>query len=245
VAIAFFDTSGAITDANDAFLRMVGYTRAELRAGEVRWDRLTPPDRLPRTREAVDAYLRTGRIEPYEKEYFRRNGERFWGLFAGRRIDGTGEGMAFVLDITERKRAEAALRESEEKLRRAVSIETVGVLFFSLDGRILDANAAIQRMTGRSIEELRLVPDWRALTPPEFRAATERAFRELVAEGRTAPYEKQWIGKDGLRMWGLFAPTRVRGAGPDAECVEFVIDITRAKEASRNCVRRTDAKTSS
>jgi PAS domain S-box-containing protein len=115
VAIAFFDTSGAITGANDEFLKMVGYTRAELLAGEVRWDRLTPPEWMARTGEAVAEYGRTGRIEPYEKEYFRRDGQRFWGLFAGRRIESTGHGVAVVLDITERKRAEQALREADRR----------------------------------------------------------------------------------------------------------------------------------
>ena len=115
VAIAFFDTTGAITSANDEFLKIVGFTRDELRAGEVRWDRLTPPEWMARTHEAVAEYERTGRIEPYEKEYFRRDGERFWGLFAGRRIESTGDGVAVVLDITERKRAEQALREADRR----------------------------------------------------------------------------------------------------------------------------------
>jgi PAS domain S-box-containing protein len=72
---------------------------------------------MPQTREAVRQYQQTGRIEPYEKEYFRKSGERFWGLFGGRRIESSGEGVAFVLDITARKRAEAALRASEEQHR--------------------------------------------------------------------------------------------------------------------------------
>jgi PAS domain S-box-containing protein len=115
VAIAFFDTEGAIIDANDEFLNMVGFTSDELEGGEVRWDRLTPPEWMPRTRAAVAEYERTGRIEPYEKEYFRRDGERFWGLFAGRRIESTGKGVAIVLDITERKRAEHTLREADRR----------------------------------------------------------------------------------------------------------------------------------
>jgi PAS domain S-box-containing protein len=119
VAIAFFDPSGAIWDANDAFLEMIGYTPEELRAGQVRWDLLTPPEWLQRTREAVADYQRTGRIEAYEKEYFRKDGSRFWGLFAGRRIDSTGDGVAIVLDITERKRAQ----EDIERLVRQRTAE--------------------------------------------------------------------------------------------------------------------------
>lgn len=49
--------------------------------------------------------------------------------------------------------------------------------------------------------------------------------------GRTAPYQKQWIRKDGSLMWGLFAPTRLAGNGRESECVEFIVDITQTKEA--------------
>lgn len=132
---------------------------------------------------------------------------------------------------SERGRVEAALRANEERLRGALSIPTVGVLFFRLDGTILDANAALERMLGYTLEELRGVESWSALTPPEFAEVTARAGGELATRGRTAPYEKQWVRKDGSRMWCMFAPTRLAGSGHRSECVEFVIDITRTKEA--------------
>jgi PAS domain S-box-containing protein len=135
-------------------------------------------------------------------------------------------------DITERQRTEAALRASEDRLRKAISIDTVGVLFFSLDGRVLDANAAFERMTGFALEELRRV-HWQVLTPPEHLAATQRAAEELATRGETAPYEKEFLRKDGSRFWGLFAPTRLGDSGPAAECVEFIIDISAAKQVDR------------
>ncbi len=120
ISVAFFEESGAITDANDQFLEMIGYTRDELREGLVRWDMLTPPDWMPRTRQGIEELRTTGRISPYEKEYFRRDGTRFWGLFGGVRLNGS-QGVAFTLDITERKRA-------EEQLRQAQRMEAVGRL---------------------------------------------------------------------------------------------------------------------
>ena len=133
----------------------------------------------------------------------------------------------------ERARAEDALRESEGRLQRAVSIGTVGVLFFDLQGRILDANPALQALSGYEVAELRAMPDLMALTPPEFRDVTSRALNELADRGTTAAYEKKWLRKDGSSWWGLFAPTRLSGNGPDSQCVEFVIDITASKEADQ------------
>jgi PAS domain S-box-containing protein len=133
-----------------------------------------------------------------------------------------------------RKGAEASaqrLRESEERFRRAMGIGTVGVLFFSLDGSIHDANAAFERMSGYSVEELRRIEDWAVLTEPGFLEPTARTAGELATAGVTAPYEKRMVRKDGTRWWGLFAPTRMSGTGRDSRCVEFIIDITQAKEA--------------
>jgi PAS domain S-box-containing protein len=129
----------------------------------------------------------------------------------------------------EAERANVALRESEERMRHALSIETVGVLFFKLDGRIIDANAAFQRMSGYSGAELRAMAHWKHLTAPEFMERTTRATEALALRGETPPYEKQLIHKEGALWWGLFAPTRLTGHGLDSECVEFIIDITGAK----------------
>lgn len=144
-------------------------------------------------------------------------------------------------DVTARKRAEEAVRESEARLQKAISIETVGVLFFSLDGRMLDANAAFERMSGYSREELRATVHWEKLTAPEFIEVTMRAERDLAEKGETPPYEKVMFRKDGSRWWGLFAPTRLGGSGRESECLEFIIDITeskRAEEALRESVHR-------
>ncbi|WP_167855317.1 PAS domain S-box protein [Hymenobacter wooponensis] len=134
----------------------------------------------------------------------------------------------FFRDITERKRTEQALRHSQERLQQALSIETVGVLFFDLEGRIHDANEAFQRLSGYSHEEfVSGKVRWDEVTPPEFMAVTRASQRELLTHGKNTPYEKQYVRPDGSRWWGLFAGKRLS----DRECVEFVVDITEFKQA--------------
>lgn len=122
------------------------------------------------------------------------------------------------------------LEEREEWIRRALSIQSVGVLFFELGGRITDANAAFERFSGYTREELRSV-EWPTLTPPEFIDVSLEAAKNLRTRGQTSPYEKQHIRKDGSRWWGLFAPTVVARKGDVIECIEFIIDISRRKRA--------------
>jgi len=136
--------------------------------------------------------------------------------------------VVMVLDITARKETEAALRRNQQLIEKALSIETVGVLFFDLRGGISHANAAFERMSGYTRDELRRL-DWHVLTASEFFEPTLRTAHNIATRGETPAYEKQMIRKDGSRWWGLFAPTRISGTGDDSHCVEFILDITEAK----------------
>ena len=109
---------GRVLEANDAFLHLVGYDRDDLVSGRIRWTDLTPLEWRERDKRAL-AELSSNTIpQPYEKEFFRKDGSRVPVLIGGALFEeGGNEGVAFVLDLTERKRAEKALRESEAKFR--------------------------------------------------------------------------------------------------------------------------------
>ncbi|QJD79420.1 ATP-binding protein [Spirosoma rhododendri] len=137
----------------------------------------------------------------------------------------------------ERARAEAALRESEEALRasndrlqKALSIDTVGVIFLNQHGVLQDVNSAFRHMSGLSPEDLvGGKVHWQDLTPPEFVAVSQHALAELWSNGQSTPYEKQYRRPDGSRWWGLFSGKRVS----EDEIVEFVLDITQTKQAEQ------------
>ena len=140
-------------------------------------------------------------------------------------------------DCIERSQAERALRHGEEKLRRAMDIETVGIIFFNTSGSIADANDAFLRMSGHSREELELGQlRWDTMTPPEWIPHSLNAVAEFKALGRTIPYEKQFTRKDRSRWWALCSATRLEGD----EGVEFIIDITERKAGDEELRRHRD-----
>jgi PAS domain S-box-containing protein len=111
VGVLFFDHGGTVIDANDVFLRMTGYTRGTIERRELTWRRMTPPEWVAASEEQMRHLTETGRLGPYEKEYFLAEGTRRWMLFAGRDL-GDGTISEFCIDITARKCAEEALRDS-------------------------------------------------------------------------------------------------------------------------------------
>jgi PAS domain S-box-containing protein len=123
IGICFPDLTGKILDANDAFLEMVGHTRAELESGEVHWMRMTAPESVASDEKALEEIRTTGVTRPYEKEYVLPGGERRSVLIGGSLLPGSGgRAVMFALDITARKRIEAERVELLKREREARAV---------------------------------------------------------------------------------------------------------------------------
>ena len=123
IGIIMWDLEGRILEANEAFLHMVGYSRDDLVSGDLRWTDLTPAEWKYTHEQAVTELRATGSHKAFEKEYFRKDGSRVPVLLGGAILDECGDqGVSFVLDLTERKRAEL------ERRRLASLVEQAGDL---------------------------------------------------------------------------------------------------------------------
>jgi PAS domain S-box-containing protein len=183
IGIFLWDIEGPIFEANEAFLRMVGYDREDLVSGRLRWTDLTPPEWLDRDIENLVPELKmTGRLQPFEKEFFRKDGSRVPVLIGAATFQEDGhQGVAFVLDLTERKRAETErdrLRHLELELAHLNRVSTMGELAASL------AHELKQPITA-AITNARTCLRWLLRDEPDVQEARDAATR-AVQDGKRA-----------------------------------------------------------
>ena len=180
VGIFIWELEGRIIEANDAFLHMVGYDHEDLVSGRLRWTNLTPSEWLDRDVQRWLPELKiTGSLRPFEKELFRKDGSRVPILIGAATFEEAGsQGVAFVLDLTERRRAEEALRDAQMQLAHANRLETLGQLTASIAHEV---NQPIAATLTNAQAGLR----WLRLDPPDLDEARQ-ALDRIVRDGARA-----------------------------------------------------------
>jgi PAS domain S-box-containing protein len=199
IGIGVWNLEGEIIEANEAFLHMVKYSREDLVSGRVRWTDLTPAEWRERTERSVSEVKATGTLQPFEKEFFRKDGTRVPVLLGAAMIEGGGnEGIAFVLDLSEQKQAEEELRKAQAELAHVARISTLGELTASiaheisqpLGAAVNSASACLRWLAAHNLEEARQSAS-RAVQNGQRAGEIIKRIRALVQK---TPPQKEWVG---------------------------------------------------
>jgi PAS domain S-box-containing protein len=244
IGIFVWDFDGRILEANDEYLRIVGYDREDLVSGRIKWTDLTPPDWRDRNNARIEQQKGSGRFEPFEKEFTRKDGSRVPILIGGATFEeGGNQGVAFVLDLTERKRVEDALREREvqlaearRELRQMIDTIPIPVASYSADARRDFVNAAWKQYTGLSDEAARGT-EWSVVAHPDDTAGGNKMWRDALATGEPWHTEERVRRADGQYRW--FAIDRVAARDENGKIIKWygtaydIEDRKRAEDALR------------
>jgi PAS domain S-box-containing protein len=221
IGIYLWDIEGRIIEANDTFLQMVGCDREDLVSGRMRWTDLTPPEWYDA--RPVEQVKTTGSMQPFEKEYFRKDGSRVPVLIGSAAFDEhRDQGVAFVLDLTERKRAEAEALESERRYREmemevahANRVATMGQFTASLAHEVSQPIAA-------AVTNAQAALRWLGAHPPnleEVRQTLGRIVKDANRAGDVIGRIRELIKK---------APPRTDWVDMN-EVIREVMELTRSE----------------
>ena len=203
IGIFFSDSKGRILEANEAFLHVVGYNRDDLVSGRIRWTDLTPPEWRERDKRALAELSSNTIAQPYEKEFFQKDGSRVPVLIGGALFEeGGNEGVAFVLDLTERKRAEQALRESEAKFRDFADNAPVFLWSNLPDGYCDFLNQPWLTYFNLSLQEAQGT-GWATLLHPDDAAHHLESWQKSVSTGIPFETEARFRRPDSEYRWFL------------------------------------------
>jgi PAS domain S-box-containing protein len=234
VGIERITRDGRLIEVNERLCDMLGYTALEL-AGRS-FAELTHEEDLARELPLVERLL-TGELRSYtiEKRYLRKSGEPLWIRVSSSLAEpdqGEPYRVSVIADISQRKRAEAALAENERLLSATFENASVGIAETAPDGRYLRVNPKLSEMTGYSREEL-LGLRFTDLTHPEDRAA-DLARYDLQLQRQLDSYilEKRCLRKDGSLFWAHVAASMMRDdGGRPLIGIRILQDVTERKHA--------------
>jgi PAS domain S-box-containing protein len=173
IGILIGNPDGHVQEANQAFLQIVGYDQADLAAGRLRRTELTPAEWHNRDELALAEMRTIGTVQPFEKEYFRKDGSRVPVLVGGATLDERGDAIVlFIVDLTERKRAEA-------ELAHANRVVIMGQLTASIAHEVNQPIAALLLNAETAVR-------WLARQPPNLEMAKPLIDRIIRDGKRTA-----------------------------------------------------------
>ncbi|MFS0516720.1 PAS domain S-box protein [Nostoc sp. UIC 10607] len=243
--IYIFNRKGCYQYVSRDAATLLGFKPQDI-VGKTLQDLDVPADLIEQVDNQRQTVMKTGQPIKDECKYVTPDGVHYYEyiLTPLRNSDQTIEGVITVSrDITEHKRAEKTLRESEARFRRLFESNLIGVAFWNVDGFILDANDAFLQLAGYTRDEFATLDriNWRELTPVEYKDLDDRALLELQTTGVSKIYEKEYIHRNGKRVPIVLGVALLNDSKDNG--VAFVLDITDRKSAEKECDRLLERET--
>ncbi|TAH17584.1 MAG: PAS domain S-box protein, partial [Oscillatoriales cyanobacterium] len=243
IGIGFWEAGGEITEANNALLDMIGYTREDLISGKIHWSNITPPEYAELDRAALAQVAASGSCEPFEKEYIRKDGTRFPVFVGAGHLQGcTDKGSFFVVDITDRKQAQNQIRENEIRISNQLAeldlvynTTPVGLCFLDTNLRYIRMNECLAAINGRTIADhigrtvREAIPELANLVEPIYRQVLATQTPVLDMELKAETLQQPGVVRD----WQVSFYPVIDESGTLLGVSSVVAEITDRNQAKR------------
>jgi len=220
--------NGSIIEANDAFLKMVGYTREDFSANQMNWREITPHEYILLSERSVQELRTTGVCKPFEKEYICKNGDRIPVLIGSVVVGDTQETViGFVVDLSERKQAQAALQQANERNTRTLENMSDAFITLDRDWRIIYQNAEAERINRKSRTEVIGKSHWEEC-PLSVGTNVELQYRRAMAEQIPVHFEHHYYLPSKYDLW-----LEIHASPCEDGLDIFFRDISQRKQAEK------------
>jgi PAS domain S-box-containing protein len=237
MGIFTWNLEGRIVEANETFRKMMQWDREDVGSAGMRWTDLTPEEWRARDELAVEDLKATGTMQPYEKEYFRKDGSRVPVLVGAALFEeGGNDGVAFALDLSEQKHAEEAVRRVEEQARAIVDSALDAVVAMDADGKITNWNKQAEEIFGWTRAEALGRRMSETIIPAQYRLSHEQGLEQFFKTSQ-GPLLNRRIEIHALRRDGTEFPVELTitplKSGDSWTFSSFIRDISERKRAEQ------------
>lgn len=244
IGISYWDHSGKITNANQAYLEMIGYSLQDIKTRNILWTKITPPEYSNRDQAAVEDIERKGICTPYEKEYIRKDGSRIPVLIGGAALEGEKHlGITFAIDTSHQKQIKEELEERKLYLESILKAAPDAIVTLDAEQRIVEWNPGAVDLFGFQSEEAVGKKLDELITRDEI-LEEAAGFTQHVQDGKDLPAtEVIRYRKDGSPVEVILAGSPILVNGELIGAIGIYTDISdrvRMEEALRAMALRDD-----
>ena len=228
IGVFYWTMDGKIIDANRKFLEMINYTETDLISGKINWQAITPEEYLERDSDSTVELNQFGiTSHPYEKEYLRKDGSRFFALIASAMLhEEVSKGVSFVMDITGWKESEFLKGQLSDIIKNTDE----AIISKDLNGNIKTWNSGAEKMYGYNLEEV-IGKNISMLVPPGERNEIPELISRIILGETIGNYETRRMRKDGTVIPVSINLSPIRDtSGKITGITKVTHDISRQKE---------------